>query len=253
MYGSSPSSKSFDNLGDDCSLSVCKCFKERKHALLCNATTLKINPKLRTSTMMGSTFSPGLSSVYSSVEHIGQQNIPSLSPVQLIILPTDRGVLSLFPRCLCLHLTLFSASPLFFYSPAIVPSFPGIPQSHFRDYVLSMVLELPPAPAARVLVGRVLATLSARSAAAFLRMAVLGPPGGVGDDWRAVVLPTDGEVGEEGRGSDCRDKQVSKLVRKHCAGWGRMDEEVIKLEADCACRASARMLGAKKETHGAVY
>ena len=67
-----------------------------------------------------------------------------------------------------------------------------------------MVLLLPPAPAARVLVGLALATLSARSAAAFLRIAVLGPPGGVGDDGRAVLEPTDcGElIGELGRGED---------------------------------------------------
>lgn len=68
-----------------------------------------------------------------------------------------------------------------------------------------MVLLLPPAPAARVLVGRVLATLSALSAAAFLRIAVLGPPGGVGDEGRAVLDPTAaGElIGELERGADC--------------------------------------------------
>ncbi len=52
-----------------------------------------------------------------------------------------------------------------------------------------MVLLLPPAPAARVLLGRAFATLSARSAAAFRRMAVFGPPGGVGDEGRAVLEP----------------------------------------------------------------
>ena len=57
--------------------------------------------------------------------------------------------------------------------------------------VLSIVLLLPPAPAARVLVGRALATLSALSAAAFLRMAVFGPPGGVGEAGRPVLAPTD--------------------------------------------------------------
>jgi hypothetical protein len=65
-----------------------------------------------------------------------------------------------------------------------------------------MVLLLPPAPAARVLVGLALATLSARSAAAFRRIAVLGPPGGVGDDGRAVVEPTEGEIGELAAGDD---------------------------------------------------
>ena len=73
-----------------------------------------------------------------------------------------------------------------------------------HENVLSMVLLLPPAPAARVLVGLALATLSARSAAAFLRIAVFGPPGGVGDEGRAVLEPTDcgGLIGELGRGED---------------------------------------------------
>ena len=66
------------------------------------------------------------------------------------------------------------------------------------------MLLLPPAPAALVLVGRALATLSALSAAAFLRIAVLGPPGGVGDDGRAVLEPRDCAelTGELGRGED---------------------------------------------------
>ena len=78
----------------------------------------------------------------------------------------------------------------------------------FRDseqgIILSIVLLLPPAPAALVLVGLALATLSALSAAAFLRIAVFGPPGGVGDDGRAVLAPTDCAVltGELGRGED---------------------------------------------------
>jgi hypothetical protein len=71
-------------------------------------------------------------------------------------------------------------------------------------YLLSMVLLLPPAPAALVLAGRAFATLSARSAAAFLLIAVAGPPGGFGDEGLAVVDPVDGELtGEEGRGDDC--------------------------------------------------
>jgi hypothetical protein len=53
------------------------------------------------------------------------------------------------------------------------------------------VLLLPPAPAALVLLGLALALFSARSAAAFLRIAVAGPPGGFGDDCRAVVEPCD--------------------------------------------------------------
>lgn len=57
-----------------------------------------------------------------------------------------------------------------------------------------MVLLLPPAPAARVLAGRALATLSARSAAAFLRIAVAGPPGAFGEAARAVVVPVVGDA-----------------------------------------------------------
>lgn len=63
-----------------------------------------------------------------------------------------------------------------------------------------MVLLLPPAPAARVLVGLAFATLSARSAAAFRLSAVFAPPGG--DDGRAVVLPEEGGAGDEGGGDD---------------------------------------------------
>ncbi len=68
--------------------------------------------------------------------------------------------------------------------------------------IRSIVLELPPAPAALVLVGRALATLSARSAAAFLLIAVFGPPGG--DRFRPLLTPADagGEAGEDGRGED---------------------------------------------------
>lgn len=51
------------------------------------------------------------------------------------------------------------------------------------------MLELPPAPAALVLLGRWLETFSARSAAAFLRITVAGPPGGLGEAGRAVVVP----------------------------------------------------------------
>jgi hypothetical protein len=81
-------------------------------------------------------------------------------------------------------------------------------------YSLSIVPELPPAPAARVLEGRAFLTLSLWSAAARRRMALLGPPGG--EPARAmeeVVLPAEGleasgpdsgpEVsGEVGRGED---------------------------------------------------
>ena len=67
-----------------------------------------------------------------------------------------------------------------------------------------MVLLLPPAPAALVLVGLALATLSARSAAAFLRIAVFAPPGG--DEGRAVLVPAEGGelAGALGLGEDWR-------------------------------------------------
>lgn len=68
--------------------------------------------------------------------------------------------------------------------------------------LLNIVLLLPPAPAALVLVGRAFATLSALSAAAFLRIAVLAPPGG--EEGRAVLVPAEGGelIGELGRGED---------------------------------------------------
>ena len=70
--------------------------------------------------------------------------------------------------------------------------------------VLIIVLLLPPAPAARVLAGLLAAALSARSAAAFRRIAVFGPPGGVGDEGRAVLEPIDcgGLTGGFGFGDD---------------------------------------------------
>jgi hypothetical protein len=42
-----------------------------------------------------------------------------------------------------------------------------------------------------VLFGRADATLSARSAAAFLLIAVAGPPGGLGEEGRAVDEPVE--------------------------------------------------------------
>jgi hypothetical protein len=86
-------------------------------------------------------------------------------------------------------------------------------------YVLNMVLLLPPAPAARVLDGRALATLSARSAAAFLRIAVAGPPGALMVALRAVLVPVVGLelTGEVGRGADyaterCKSYGLWRLV-----------------------------------------
>lgn len=67
-----------------------------------------------------------------------------------------------------------------------------------------MVLELPPAPAARVLLGLWFAVFSARSAAAFLRITVAGPPGGLGDAGRAVEEPEAALLGDCVRGEDCK-------------------------------------------------
>ena len=71
-----------------------------------------------------------------------------------------------------------------------------------RNNVRSIVLELPPAPAALVLVGLAFATLSALSAAAFLLIAVLGPPGG--DRFRPLLTPPEAgaTTGEDGPGED---------------------------------------------------
>jgi hypothetical protein len=70
-------------------------------------------------------------------------------------------------------------------------------------YSLNIVLLLPPAPAALVLDGRALASLSFWSAAARRRIAVLGPPGGVGDEGRPEEEGAFGEfTGEAGRGED---------------------------------------------------
>lgn len=79
------------------------------------------------------------------------------------------------------------------------------------------MLLLPPAPAALVLEGRVLATLSALSAAAFLLIAVAGPPGGFGDAGRAVVVPVVAceFTGDCGRGDDCR--RIIVLVFVGCS------------------------------------
>jgi hypothetical protein len=76
-----------------------------------------------------------------------------------------------------------------------------------------MVLELPPAPAARVLLGRRFAVFSARSAAAFLRMTVAGPPGGLGDTVRAVEVPEAALEGEVARGADYRS-WISTVARE---------------------------------------
>ncbi len=76
-----------------------------------------------------------------------------------------------------------------------------------------MLLE-PPAPAARVLLGRALATFSFWSAAARRRMAVRAPPGGVGDEGRAVDAPAVAAAsGEEARGEDYRESRSATVAR----------------------------------------
>lgn len=71
-----------------------------------------------------------------------------------------------------------------------------------------MVLLEPPAPAARVLVGRALAIFSFWSAAARRRITLRAPPGGAGDDGRAVAAPAGGLTGEEARGEDCQNVRL---------------------------------------------
>lgn len=78
------------------------------------------------------------------------------------------------------------------------------------------MLELPPAPAARVLLGRWFAVFSARSAAAFLRITVAGPPGGLGEAGRAVVEPEGVLTGEVGRGEDYRRLATVKAPFVRC-------------------------------------
>lgn len=83
-----------------------------------------------------------------------------------------------------------------------------------RRGVLNIVLLLPPAPAARVLAGLAFATFASRSAAAFLLIAVAGPPGGLGDAGRAVVEPVDGAelTGDVGRGEDWYFKLATEFA-----------------------------------------
>lgn len=98
-----------------------------------------------------------------------------------------------------------------------------------------MVLLEPPAPAARVLLGRTLASFSFWSAAARRRMAVRAPPGTeAGDRGRLMAAPEaapeDAPVGDEARGEDCPGvSRAWKGARDGCAAasaWaalGRMD------------------------------
>lgn len=78
-------------------------------------------------------------------------------------------------------------------------------QVYQGEAVLSMVLLEPPAPAALVLVGRALAIFSFWSAAARRRIAVLAPPGGVGEEGRPPLTPLADAAafeGESDRGED---------------------------------------------------
>ena len=65
-----------------------------------------------------------------------------------------------------------------------------------------MVLELPPAPAERVLLGLALASFSFWSAAARRRMAIFAPPGGAGEAGLATEEPLAAAEGESARGED---------------------------------------------------
>lgn len=71
-------------------------------------------------------------------------------------------------------------------------------------HIRSMVLLEPPAPAARVLLGRTLASFSFWSAAARRRIAVRGPPGMEGEEGRLTLAPLAAApaTGEAGRGED---------------------------------------------------
>ena len=77
-----------------------------------------------------------------------------------------------------------------------------------------------------MLAGLALATLSFWSAAARRRMAVFGPPGGVGEEGRPEEAPTGELTGEEGRGDDWQMGCQLLVPRKASAidwkiwGWG---------------------------------
>lgn len=157
--------------------------------ILCKATTLKMKPRDSTSTTTGSTFNPGDSSVYSP-------NQPRASAFEVFRRLWRIG-----------QLWLLSGNSRVPFLMSMQPFAATVTED--RVSLLSIVLLLPPAPAALVLVGRAFATLSALSAAAFLRIAVLAPPGG--DEGRAVLVPVEGGelTGELGRGEDCRNDDVS--------------------------------------------
>lgn len=116
------------------------------------------------------------------------------------------------------------------------------------ENLLSMVLELPPAPAALVLLGRWLETFSARSAAAFLRITVAGPPGGLGDAGRAVVEPDAALLtGEVGRGADC-----CHHVSTGCRDCSSLDRELLGAKTKAAPHLSSRLSRQQRRTAIAV-
>jgi hypothetical protein len=139
---------------------------------LCRATTLKMKTSDRTRTTTGSTFNPGDSSVYN----------PDWHTTPLAAFPQDGSPCRPQDR-LFIHCVTGNRA------------------------ILNMVLVLPPAPAARVLLGRAFAIFSFWSAAARRRMAILAPPGAPGEDGRVICAPVPAAAGalrgEEGGGDDC--------------------------------------------------
>ncbi len=96
--------------------------------------------------------------------------------------------------------------------------------------VLNMVLLLPPAPAARVLLGRALAIFSFWSAAARRRMAVRAPPGGAGDEGRPVLAPVAAAppTGDDARGEDYMYVRVSIIIRVIGSSGGRSNDRKVR-------------------------
>lgn len=145
---------------------------------------MKTRDSTRTTT--GSTFSPGDSSVYSPI-----------SKKQAIV---SQRTLHRTTLCAPIHSAKHFAQGREFGEKGFCPS----------KNILSIVLLLPPAPAARVLFGRAFAIFSFWSAAARRRITARAPPGGGGESGREepvaapVEAPAGGELtGDDGRGEDC--------------------------------------------------
>lgn len=116
-----------------------------------------------------------------------------------------------------------------------------------------MVLLLPPAPAALVELGLAFAIFSFWSAAARRRMAVRGPPGGVGEEGRATLAPeaapTAWPVGEEARGEDCRRDEHETLAFL-LSRFPRTDMEAQPAKADPTPNNSFRIISfARRRAH----